>query len=76
MSSDDEEKPAKVTKELNQGIFIGILCGFLISPMIRDAFEDSVGYWPSLFIAAVLSASGAGVLTYIVFTFLSRKSKL
>ena len=79
MSNSKEEKPAKtdqvLTKEHNLGIIIGLLCGFLISPMIRNAFKDSVGYWPSLFIAAVLFPIGAGVVTYILFTLLSRKSQ-
>lgn len=79
MSNDNEEKPAKLnqvlTREHNLGLFIGLLFGFLISPIIRNAFLDSAGYWPSLFIAIVLSASGAAIVAYFAVTLLSRKSQ-
>ncbi|QDT45319.1 hypothetical protein Pan241w_54390 [Gimesia alba] len=79
MSNDNEEKPAKayqvLLKEQKLGLFIGLLFGFLISPIIRNAFLDSAGYWLSLFIAIALSASGAAIVAYSAVTLLSRKSQ-
>ncbi|QDU53243.1 hypothetical protein [Gimesia panareensis] len=78
MSNDVEDRNARLyqvlTKHHNLGIFVGLFFGLIVSREIREAFRDSAGYWGSLGVAIVLSALSAGVVAYVAFKLLDRKS--